>query len=106
MLRAGRRDRKIIIERNSEGVADELGRPQPDWVTQHECWAEVNPISGVELLRMGKEVASKVNRFVILYVTGLLETDRISYESEYWDIMSFRELGRREGIEITAQVHR
>lgn len=106
MLEAGRRDRKIIIQHNTGSVKDELGKDIPSWVTKHECWAEYNPIGGQELLNMGKEVSTEVSRFVILYKSDLLETDRISFNGKFWDILFFRELGRREGLEITAQVHR
>lgn len=102
MLKSGRRDRKIIIQRSSMSETV-IGAPEPAWSTLHELWAEVVSVGGKEQGASGREMSARLSRFVILYKPGLKESDRISYDGMIWDIIAFRELGFREGIEITAE---
>lgn len=103
MMRAGRMDREIVIQRatTSETV---VGSPVPTWTTHLTVWAEYIPVSGREFLQMNREVAALTARFIIRWNSDVLETDRISFGGRTWDILSLREIGRQEGLEITAEV--
>lgn len=102
MLSAGRRDRQIIIQRStlSETV---IGAPDETWSTLYTLWADVEPVGGKEQLSSGREMSARLNRFRILYRAGITEKDKISYDGRAWDILTIRETGRREGLEITAE---
>jgi SPP1 family predicted phage head-tail adaptor len=100
----GSMDRKIVIERSTTGARDAAGSPTITWATLYRIWAKVVPMSGTESLRLERQVATQISRFFIRYVADLKVTDRILYEGKYWDIINWRELGRRESIEITAEL--
>lgn len=102
MLRSGRRDRKIIIERytTSETV---IGAPDETWATHRTEWAEFIPVSGKEVLSLSRQVSGEIARFIILYTSNITTKDRINFKGKYWDIVALRELGRSEGLEITAE---
>jgi SPP1 family predicted phage head-tail adaptor len=102
MLRAGRRNRKVIIERatTSEEV---IGAPKKTWATLRTEWAEEIPIGGKEQLASGREMSTRISRFNFLYFTNVTEKDRLNYDGRYWDIVAIRPLGFNEGLEITAE---
>lgn len=102
MIRAGRLDRKIIIERATETISS-MGHPSKTWSTHKERRAEVVPVSGAEAMKFEREVSSEILKFTIRYLGDLTVKDRIYYDSKYWDVEYFREIGRREGLEIIAK---
>lgn len=103
---SGKLDRKIRIERDEGATQDSLGAQVESWDKLRDCWANVVPVNGAEVFRSGKDTASQAARFFVRYFSGLSEKDRISFEGKTWDIIYFREVGRREGLEIVAQVHK
>ena len=105
MLNAGQMDRLIVIQR-STATRDTVGQEIVTWSTHATVWAHVTPIGGSELLKNQRDVAPLTSKFVIRYISTITEKDRISYDSRYWDILAIRELGRREGMELTAEVRR
>lgn len=104
MIRAGRFDRLIRFERNTPTGDDSIGTPVAAWAKLRDAWAAMNQISGTETFKSGKELSSRVSTFTVHYFEGLTAADRISYDSKKWDILTIREIGRRELLEITAQV--
>lgn len=102
MLRAGRLDREVIVERNTP-TRNVLGGNVDSWATLHTVWCEVIPIRGTELMKLGIEVSTEVAKFRTHYISGITTADRISYDSDYWDILYVSELGRGQGLEITAK---
>lgn len=102
MLRAGRRDRQIIIQQfsTSETV---VGAPEQTWTTYATVWAEYIPISGKEALQLNRETSAELVDFVILYDANITPKHRISYGGKTWDILFLKEIGRREGLRITAE---
>lgn len=106
MLRSGRRDREIVVQRNGGNTKDSIGFPQASWAEFWSGWAEYIPMNGAELLKSKREVGVQLAKFVTLYISGVTEKDRVVYDGQNWDILFVREIGRREGTEITAQVKR
>jgi len=102
MIRAGRLDRKITIERKTT-TTDSIGGVVETWATWKTAWSEVVPVSGREALRFNRPTASRVSKFVIRYLSGLTEKDRIVHDSQNWDVIYIREIGRREGLEVIAE---
>lgn len=99
---AGRLDRRITIERASV-TTDEYGGPVETWATLATVWAEVLPISDGERWRAAEVAATVTHRFRIRWGVGVEATDRISYDGKAFEISNVKEIGRREGQEITAQ---
>ena len=102
--RLGDRDRQIVIQRDQGATQSATGQPVTNWQTLYTLWAAVQPVYGMEAYRSQRVTASQVRVFTTEYVAGITAKDRISYESKYWNITNIAELGRQEGLEITAEV--
>lgn len=103
MLNIGRMDRQIIIQRVTE-TRDSIGGLVETWSTLVSLWAQEIPVGGSEALRAGRTTATETSKFVSWYYAGITSKDRISYNSKIWNIVNLREIGLREGLEITAEV--
>ncbi len=104
---AGKRDRKIAIQRYTES-ANAHNEKTKLWSTLAEVWAEKKDVSDREKLQAG-EVQSEIStRFVVLnsgMIADVNPKDRIEYpigSGTYFDIFGVKEIGRRNGFEITA----
>jgi len=103
MIQAGKLDRSIVIEEPTQGSPGGIGERAETWTTKHACRAQVISVSGNEVLKAGAERAVRVARFIVRWVS-VVETDRVVYDGLNWTILHLRELGRREGLEILAEV--
>lgn len=100
-MRAGDLDRKIVIQALTVGKNSD-GAPTESWSTHAEMWAKVEDLKGTEYLAAKKEAVQVSTRFYTRYVSGVLPSMRISYDSAYYNIEHAREMGRRSGLEILA----
>lgn len=105
-IAAGEYDRRITIQRFAitRGSAGSLVE---SWINLYSnVPARVKPFTGREKFHpeSEREISYKTNRFTIRYIAGLTEKDKIIYEGKSWDILNFAEIGRKEALEITAQV--
>jgi SPP1 family predicted phage head-tail adaptor len=103
-MRAGKLDRKITLQRFTSTL-DEYNEPVKTWSTLATRSASYEPLSDGERFRAGETAANASARFVIRWssaVSTLNPKDRLQYEGETWQILHVKEIGRREGIEITA----
>lgn len=96
-------NRQIVIQRVTE-TRDTIGGVVETWATLVSLWAQETPIGGSEALRANRTTATETSKFVFWYYSGLTSKDRISYNSKIWNILNIREIGLREGLEITAEV--
>ena len=103
MLQAGKLDRQITIERATQGTQNAIGTPAQTWTTVYTPRAQVISISGAEIVKSGAERAVRLARFVVRWL-NLDMKDRVVYDGLTWNIIHLREIGRREGVEILAQV--
>lgn len=102
-MRAGDLDRRITIEQATAGT-DDYGAPTQTWATLAQVWAQVKPVRGQEYFA-AQQVNARVDTvFKIRHRTDITTAMRISYGSEYYDIQSVLEIGRREGLELMAIV--
>ena len=102
-MRGGYLQREIVIQRKTT-TTDAIGHPVPTWKKHLALRAGVTAASGNEVLRAGREVTSETKMFTIRYQTGITAKDRIKYDTKFWDILYIRELGRRRGLEILAEL--
>ena len=96
-------DRRIAIERATL-TDDGFGKVHA-WTPLATVWAKSMPLSDGERWRAGSIGATATHRFRIRYssqVADLNPKDRLVFEGRVFDITGVKELGRREGLEITA----
>ena len=101
-VRAGNLDRRITIEKNTPVQDSDSGELVAGWATLATMWAQVRPLRGSERFEAQRENAERVSVFRIRHRTDIDETMRIVYGGDEYDIESIAELGRSEGLEITA----
>lgn len=104
MIAAGKLDRKITIERKTV-TRSGSGEPNETWSTLAIVWAHKLPMTGREFYSAAgaQLVSEETARFRIRWLAGLTAQDRILEGTKVWDIRNVAELGRAEGVELTAQ---
>ncbi|MBO9589069.1 phage head closure protein [Devosia sp.] len=103
---AGVRDRVIRLERY--GVTkDEFNQPTTTWSLLADRWASKEDVSDGEKVRASQVGSSLTTRFRVDYdeqTASLTTADRLLHEGKTYDISGVKEIGTREGIEITASL--
>lgn len=102
---AGRLDRRITIQRFTE-TRDEYNEAVQLWATLATVWASYEPLSDGEAFRAGETMAEASARFVVRYSTTLADLtpkDRLTFDGGTWQVVRVKEIGRREGLEITTK---
>jgi len=104
-MRAGRMDRRITIQKVTE-TQNTYGEPIEAWTDHRTVWAEVVPQRGSsgEHYRNPELVSTNRLIFRIRYLIGITNKMRIEYNSDYYDIKTTAELGRREILEILGEL--
>jgi len=103
-LSAGDLDRRVTLERFTTTV-DSFNEPVKAWGVLAARAASYYPLSDGERFRAGETAATASARFVIRYsaaVADLNPKDRLTFQGVVHDIVRVKEIGRREGLEITA----
>jgi SPP1 family predicted phage head-tail adaptor len=112
---AGLLDRRITIRRlaqvrdaHGEIVKDALGAIVEEWQDMTTLWASKTDIRDAERIAAQQVGSTVTSRFVIRWserVDDLTPRDRLRYpaaDGRDFNIVAVKELGRREGLEITA----
>ena len=102
-LAAGSMDRRITLERFAT-TRDEYNSPVEIWTTLATVWAAYEPIRDGEKFRAGETAAGLSARFVIRWsstVSALNPKDRLTFDGKTYAILNVKEIGRREGLELT-----
>jgi SPP1 family predicted phage head-tail adaptor len=100
-MEAGKLDRRITVERATT-TTDAYGGEVATWVPLGTVWAAVEPISDGERFRAAEVAAQVTTRFRIRWGLGVTVEDRVVYDGRTYGIVGVKEIGRREGQEITA----
>lgn len=102
-MRIGRLDRRVMLLRRTvtQGSA---GDAQESFTDLAEVWAERQDVSGREYVRSGQQLAERTARFTIRWRGDFTSIDRLSHDGQEWVVLNVAEVGRREGLEITAQI--
>ena len=105
-MEAGRLDRRIsIIGKFPTGEADEWNNPIMAEDQSIRVWAQKTDISDAERVRAQQIGATVTTRFLIRYSSRVRNVDptyRVEFENRSYDISAVKEVGFREGLEITA----
>lgn len=103
-MKASGREWLVTIQRY--GVAyDEWSQPVEGWSDLCQVWAEKLDISDGERLRAAQVGAIITTRFRTIWseqIADLNPKDRLFIDGRYFDISGVKEMGRHDGIEITA----
>lgn len=103
-MEAGRLDRKIVIQRFTE-TRDAFNNPVQTWADLATVWASVEHIRDAERWNAQEVGAEATMRFQIRYSSSVADVnpnDRLTYEGRTFNIVAKKEIGRREGLELTA----
>lgn len=103
----GELDRRITVQRLTQGVQNEFGEPVETWADYATVWAKRSDVSDAEKVTAGQREAALMSRFVIRSSTNaktITAADRISYDGKLWNIHGVKETseGRNRFLEITA----
>lgn len=101
---AGRLDRRITIERLGTTYNDD-NEPVSVWTALATRWASKQDVSDGEKIRAAEVGATVTTRFQVRWdsvTETITAADRIIYDGQEYEVAGTKELGRREGIEITA----
>lgn len=101
---AGPLDRRITIERYSSTIND-LGEEVGAWAPLATVWAAKTDIRDSERFVAQQVNSTITTRFRTRYLSKIADVDpkdRLIAAGRYYGIFSVKEIGRREGLEITA----
>jgi SPP1 family predicted phage head-tail adaptor len=101
-MQAGRLDRRIKIEQRVE-TQNSVGEAEISYVLLAEVWAEKKFMSGRELFTAAQFVPTGQVMYKIRYRSDVDEKCRIVDREDTYDIVYLADIGRREGLEITAK---
>ena len=101
-MKAGGLDRRITVERAVKET-DDFGGVRQTWVPLASWAAAVRYVSDAERMQAGELSASVEVRFTIRWGLGVTVEDRVLYEGRRYEIVAVKEIGRREGQEISAK---
>lgn len=99
MIRAGKLDRQITIERDTETVAAS-GAVSSVWAPVATIRAELVQRSADEFLTGFGEAEAGGAVFRIRYLAGITTADRVICDGVAYDIDEIAELGRRRALEL------
>ena len=105
MPAAGRLDRLVTIERKTT-TRSSTGAVVETWAPWKAVWMGKRDIRATERFRADQDLAVETTVWDSHYIDGMRSDDRLSVEGKVYDILGIREVGRRMGIEITAQAVR
>jgi SPP1 family predicted phage head-tail adaptor len=96
-------DRRVTILTYAP-TQDEAGGVTEAWIDGDEVWAERRDQPGREILAAGQVNAEAGALFFIRWREGISPKDRLRCDGLEYDIIAPpREIGRKDGLEITAR---
>ena len=102
MLPIGKMDRYIEIQ-YPKRTKNSFNEDIDNWLAYARVWARAVPLRATERFSSVQERQSKVYAFTIRYIDGIGPEMRIIHNNEAYRITGIAELGRREGLELTAE---
>lgn len=104
-MHAGKLDRRVQFKRAA--VIDDGYQERPGQYVSYgsPVWASKSEIRDAEKFRAGGVGLDVQARFSVRwssFTSGITRRDRLTCEGEEYGIVGIKEIGRREGLEITA----
>jgi SPP1 family predicted phage head-tail adaptor len=103
-MMTGQMDRRLTIQR-ATSVVNAYNEPVATWATIATVWARRINVSDAERQRSAETTAEIIARFQIRFQSALASLnpkDRVICDGDTFDVWGVKELGRREGLEISA----
>lgn len=105
---AGKLDRRITIERLTEGALNDFNEPSETWNSFAVRWASRSDVSDGQRVNAGVEMSALMARFEVRSdpeTRTITTEDRINGEGGFWDIVGVKEAAgdSHQFLEITAQ---
>ena len=101
MMKAGRLDRRIVIQENTEVKASN-GQRTLTWSTFITTWSNPVEKDGAEKTDNNNRSTIRMVNFRIRFRDDITNDMRVIWENKYYKIEDTKELGRREGLIINA----
>jgi SPP1 family predicted phage head-tail adaptor len=101
--RSGEYDREITILQNTP-TRNSIGEVRPAWSDFRTLPARVIPLMSRDRFMSGGEHNVRAATFRTRWFDGLKSTMQIQYEGSTYEIKGIAEVGRREGLDISAEV--
>lgn len=103
-MRAGKRDRIIKVYKPCEQTKSTFGETETSYELMYEPYAEVTDARGNERWVAAQFLAEADKVFNIIWRAGITPKHYIKYECQDYDILGTVEIGRREGLAISAKL--
>ncbi len=100
----GRMDRRIVIQRATE-TRDSFNNLVKTWSYLMKVWADKEDVRDSERIasqEVGAEITTRFRIEWYLSLEDLNPKDRIIFEDKIYNISAVKEIGRKQGMEITA----
>lgn len=101
-MNAGMMDRRITVQTYSTSNND-WNHPVKTWSDLTSVWASKTDKRETEVNELNQTVAITRSIFTIRHLANLSTTARIVYDGDNYEILGIKELGRREGMQITTE---
>jgi len=85
---AGRRDKRITIQRPIETRGADFSDPQNQWVTYLDIWASIEPLQGREYVLNREQQTEVTVRMRVLYFPAVTNKMRVIYRDKIYQIVS------------------
>lgn len=105
-MEAGKLDRRVTLLRASVERAARSNAPVETWSPIGRVWASKRAVSDGEAAKSAEIAATVTDRFQIRWTSALSSVnakDRLECGGVTYNIVAVREIGRREGLEISAK---
>ncbi len=103
MINAGKMDRRITIDRQTETVKPS-GDVSKVWTPIAVVWAEIIQQSATEFFTGFGEAETGSIIFRTRYHPGITTADRVTYNGSAYGLKEIKELGRYEALELRGEV--
>jgi len=103
-MQAGELDRRITIERYSSSIND-FGEEVGAWNELATVWAGKTDVRDSERFSAQQVNSTITTRWRIRYLSKIADInpkDRLTHNGLLYGIVAVKEIGRKEGLEITA----
>lgn len=103
-MEAGALDRRVRIHRRN-GAINAFGEQAETWLDLGAVWASRRDVSDAERMAAAELGGAVTTRFRVRYsslTSQIGARDRLVSEGRTYEVTGVKEIGRREGVEITA----
>ncbi len=105
-MQAGKLDRRVTLMPAIEGATNAFGEPTKLWAEGKTVWCEKLNVSDAERVKAAAAGIAITVRLQIRwtrYAAALTSAARVRFEGQTYELSGQpKELGRREGLELTA----